>query len=140
MRQALEAAIDHAAALLPLLDGPRLVRPGMVSFDRSTALDAIDAAVVVQDALDGDPDLEDGVDDEFTGDDELSLGWTTKVDQVHLGYDQDDHEVTALERHGLGFFRSGPADAEGGRDAEEDERETLLGWVFGPSRVESSHL
>lgn len=91
MRQALEAAADDAFTMLPMLEGSRLVEPGMDTFNRTTALDA---AVVALDALDADPNLEEELDDEAGGDDELSLGWREAVRQLDLGHASDDGEPT----------------------------------------------
>src|SRR4051794_38138915 len=63
--------------------------------------------------IDGDPDLEDGADDELTGDEEPSMGWTACADQRHLQtfhtfeadggeYEEDDPGEPSLaspERH-----------------------------------------
>ncbi len=77
---------------------------------------------------------EDELDGAGEVDAELSCGWTAKVDQVHLGQPQDDHETTALERYGKGFFRSGPDDAEDGHDAEtvfeDGSEDEPYGWRF----------
>ena len=57
-----------------------------------------------------------------------------KVNQVHLGIAQEDHEETAIERHGKGFVRSGPDDAEDGHDAEraseDGSEDEPYGWRF----------
>ena len=144
LRRELHQALDYGFALLDALDLPPM------------ALDVIDDAICTLDALDAsDEDREDGGDTEAslgwtaagacsgydfddrehdTADAELSCGWTAKVDQVHLGQPQDDHETTALERFGKGFFRSGPDDAEDGHDAErvdeDGSEDEPYGWRF----------
>ncbi len=56
---------------------------------------------------------------------EETLGWAANVGQLALGQTTADGDVTALERHGRGFLRSGPEDAEdddpsGGQQGDED--------------------
>ena len=43
---------------------------------------------------------------------EETLGWAANVSQLALGQTTADGDETALERHGRGFVRSGPDDAE----------------------------
>lgn len=93
-RQALERAMEHGAAMLDALGLPRLVGPDHIIVDPVAAGDALAAAIEALDALDADPDLEDGADDEETGDDEYSLGWREAVTQTHLGHGSDDGEHT----------------------------------------------
>ncbi len=81
-QRSLERAAELGAAMLDALDLSPVV------------LDAMDAAIGALDALDGDADIEDGHDDEFTGDDELSLGWREGVAQLDLGLGNDDGEPT----------------------------------------------
>ncbi len=52
---------------------------------------------------------------------EETLGWAANVSQLALGQTTADGDATALERHGRGFLRSGPDDAEDGGDAERDD-------------------
>jgi len=52
---------------------------------------------------------------------EETLGWSANVGQLALGPTTADGDATALERHGRGFIRSGPDDAEDGGDAERDD-------------------
>ncbi len=66
---------------------------------------------------------EDGGD--ILDDGEETLGWSANVGQLALGQTTADGDATALERHGRGFLRSGPDDAEdddpaGGQQADED--------------------
>jgi len=56
---------------------------------------------------------------------EETLGWAANVGQLALGQTTADGDETALERHGRGFLRSGPEDAEdddpeGGQQRDED--------------------
>ncbi len=56
---------------------------------------------------------------------EETLGWAANVGQLALGQTTADGDATALERHGKGFVRSGPEDAEdddpaGGQQRDED--------------------
>jgi len=56
---------------------------------------------------------------------EETLGWAANVSQLALGPNTADGDITALERHGKGFLRSGPDDAEdddpsGGQQRDED--------------------
>jgi len=56
---------------------------------------------------------------------EETLGWAANVGQLALGQTTADGDATALERHGRGFLRSGPEDAEdddpaGGQQRDED--------------------
>ncbi len=126
LRRQLAQAAEQGVALLAALGLPRLVDADFVPLDREVIGDALDLAIATLDAVDGDTDLEADEDDEDghdreqdTADAELSCGWTAKISQIHLGAAQDDHETTALERHGKGFIRCG-AD-----DAEDDDREIL---------------
>ncbi len=123
MRRALEGALDHGTALLAALGLPSLVEPGFVPLDPAAIGDALDTAIATLDALDAPAeDLEDGHDAEHDlADAEHDLGWPACVSQVNLGRNTDDGDITALERHGRGFLRSGPDDAEDGGDAERDE-------------------
>ena len=99
----------------------------------------IERALVALDALDGDPDLEPAGDERDDPGDlyEPSIGAHEAVDQLKgwwstpynrflncadLEADDSDAEHTALERHGKGFVRSGPDDAEDGHDQEEAYR------------------
>ncbi len=123
MRRALEGALDHGTALLAALGLPRLTEPGFVPLDPAAIGDALDHAIATLDALDAaGVDLEDGHDAEHDlADAEHDLGWPACMSQVNLGRNTDDGDITALERHGRGFLRSGPDDAEDGGDAERDE-------------------
>ncbi len=56
---------------------------------------------------------------------EETLGWAANVSQLALGQTTADGDATALERHGKGFLRSGPEDAEdddpaGAQQPDED--------------------
>ena len=56
---------------------------------------------------------------------EETLGWAANLGQLALGQTTADGDATALERHGRGFVRSGPDDAEdddpeGGQQRDED--------------------
>lgn len=53
---------------------------------------------------------EDGGDNLDEG--EEIVGWAANVGQLALGQTTADGDETALERHGKGFVRSGPDDAE----------------------------
>ncbi len=134
MRRALEGALDHGTALLAALGLPQLVERNFASFqindlsgDHSVIGDALDTAIATLDALDAPGmDLEDGCDAEHDlADAEHDLGWPACMSQVNLGRNTDDGDATALERHGRGFLRSGPEDAEdddpaGGQQRDED--------------------
>ena len=81
-------------------------------------------------------DLPEGDDERCASgdvDQEYSCGWTAKVDQVHLGHAQDEQEEAALERHGRGFVRSGPEDAEDDELGDEHAPE-IMEWMFGLKR------
>jgi hypothetical protein len=89
--------------------------------DRSRIEAVIEGLIGFLDTLDPDPDLEPsfgdlppGIADEAEPDhdDERTLGWSSLASQVGLGDNTDDGDETALERHGKGFSRSGPDDAE----------------------------
>ena len=99
---------------------PRIVEPGFVAIDPTAAGDALEAAFAVLDPIDSpDADIEDGHDAEYdTSDAELDLGCDEKISQLYLGDNTDDGDATALERHGRGFIRSGPDDAEDDATAE----------------------
>jgi len=115
MRRALEGAIANGIATLDALDAPA-------------------------------EDLEDGHDAEHDlADAEHDLGWPAYVSQVNLGRNTDDGDITALERHGRGFIRSGPDDSEDGGDAERDEDSLFwsidVGCAIGaPLDVEGAHV
>ncbi len=143
MRRELEAAIDHGAALLAALGLPRLMEPGFVPLDPAAIGDAVDTAIATLDALDvPDVDLEDGHDAEH------DLGWPAYVSQVNLGRNTDDGDITALERHGKGFVRSGGDDSEdddpaGGQQLDEDAPfwSIDVGCAIGaPLDVEGAHV
>jgi hypothetical protein len=127
--------------------------------DRSRIEAVIEGLIGYLDTLDTDPDLEPssgylppGISDEAEPDhdDERTLGWADNAGQGTLGDNTDDGDITALERHGKGFCRSGPDDAEpslgwaigvvqvssrffgGTNDLEDDhDREPSLGWHGG---------
>jgi hypothetical protein len=127
MRLALEGALDHGTALLAALGLPRLAAPGFVPLDPAAIGDALDTAIATLDAMDApDEDLEDGHDAEHDlADAEHDLGWPACMSQAKLGRNTDDGDATALERHGRGFLRSGPEDAEdddpaGAQQPDED--------------------
>jgi len=79
---------------------------------------------------------------------EETLGWAANVGQLALGQTTADGDATALERHGRGFLRSGPEDAEdddpaGGQQPDED----ALFWsidvgcaIGAPLDVEGAHV
>ena len=79
---------------------------------------------------------------------EETLGWAANVGQLALGQTTADGDETALERHGKGFVRSGPDDAEdddpsGGQQRDED----ALFWsidvgcaIGAPLDVEGAHV
>ncbi len=150
MRRALEGALDHGTALLAALGLPQLVEHGSVPLDPAAIGDALDTAIATLDALDAaGSDLEDGHDAEHDlADAEHDLGWPAYVSQVNLGRNTDDGDVTALERHGRGFLRSGPDDSEdddpaGGQQRDED----ALFWsidvgcaIGAPLDVEGAHV
>ena len=89
---------------------------------------------------------EDGGD--ILDDGEETLGWSANVGQLALGQTTADGDTTALERHGRGFVRSGPDDAEdddpeGGQQRDED----ALFWsidvgcaIGAPLDVEGAHV
>ncbi len=126
------------------------------------AADAVDHLIALMDALDADVedmeadsdddrDLDDGreaePDDEDGGDSERDLGWNETVSQLALGAGTDDGDLTALERHGRGFVRSGHDDAEdddgrGDEDSgigdEDGMAEQLAGWSHCPALAHSN--
>ncbi len=60
---------------------------------------------------------------------EETLGWSANVGQLALGQTTADADATALERHGRGFLRSGPEDAEDDDPAGAQQRdEDALFW------------
>ncbi len=60
---------------------------------------------------------------------EETLGWAANVGQLALGQTTADGDETALERHGRGFLRSGPEDAEDDDPAGAQQRdEDALFW------------
>jgi len=60
---------------------------------------------------------------------EETLGWAANVGQLALGQTTADGDATALERHGRGFLRSGPDDAEDDDPAGAQQRdEDALFW------------
>jgi len=127
LRRELEGALDHGTALLAALGLPMLVEPGFVPLDPAAIGDALDDAIATLDALDAPAeDLEDGHDAEHDlADAEHDLGWPACMSQVNLGRNTEDGDITALERHGRGFLRSGPDDAEdddpsGSQQRDED--------------------
>jgi len=79
---------------------------------------------------------------------EETLGWAANVGQLALGQTTADGDATALERHGRGFLRSGPEDAEdddpsGDQQGDED----ALFWsidvgcaIGAPLDVEGAHV
>ncbi len=79
---------------------------------------------------------------------EETLGWAANVGQLALGQTTADGDATALERHGRGFLRSGPEDAEdddpaGAQQPDED----ALFWsidvgcaIGAPLDVEGAHV
>ena len=70
---------------------------------------------------------EDGGD--ILDDGEETLGWSANVGQLALGQTTADGDATALERHGRGFLRSGPDDAEDDDPAGAQQRdEDALFW------------
>jgi len=70
---------------------------------------------------------EDGGD--ILDDGEETLGWSANVGQLALGQTTADGDETALERHGRGFLRSGPDDAEDDDPAGAQQRdEDALFW------------
>jgi len=150
MRRALEGAIAHGIALLDALGLPQLVEHGFVPSDGPAIDDALDNAIATLDALDAPAeDLEDGHDAEHDlADAEHDLGWPACVSQVNLGRNTDDGDATALERHGRGFLRSGPDDAEdddpaGGQILDEDIPfwSIDVGCAIGaPLDVEGAHV
>jgi hypothetical protein len=127
MRRVLEGAIDHGMALLAALGLPRLAAEGFMPLDGPAIGDALDTAIATLDALDAPgADLEDGHDAEHDlADAEHDLGWPACMSQVNLGRNTEDGDITALERHGRGFLRSGPDDSEdddpsGAQQRDED--------------------
>ena len=120
---------DHGVALLAALGLPQLVRHDIVTDDPAAIGDALDVVIAHLDALDAPAeDLEDDgtaeeePDDEDGGDAELSLGWCRWLfTQSRLGDPSDDLELTALERNGHGFIRTGADDAEQDDPAEDDD-------------------
>ncbi len=150
MRRALEGALDHGTALLAALGLPRLMEPGFVPLDPAAIGDALDTAIATLDALDASAeDLEDGHDAEHDlADAEHDLGWPAYVSQVNLGRNTDDGDITALERHGRGFIRSGPDDSEDDDPAGAQQRdEDALFWsidvgctIGAPVNREADHV
>ncbi len=69
---------------------------------------------------------------------EETLGWAANVGQLALGQTTADGDATALERHGRGFLRSGPDDAEDDDPAGAQQRDedalfwsVDVGWAIG---------
>jgi len=89
---------------------------------------------------------EDGGD--ILDEDEETLGWAANVAQLALGQTTADGDETALERHGRGFVRSGPEDAEdddpaGGQQRDEDALfwSIDVGCAMGaPLDVDGAHV
>ena len=102
-------------------------------------MDALDADVEdmevdSDDDRDHDDEREVEPDDEDGGDRERDLGWNETVSQLALGAGTDDGDLTALERHGRGFVRSGPDDAEnddGCGDKDITNRHDIMTHEFG---------
>lgn len=124
LRRQLAAAVEHGTDLLAALGLPRLVGPGFAPIDVRAAGDAIEAAVAALDALDGDPEAEDGGDDE---DDRAELeGWLGwgPGSQLHLTTNTDD---------GFDPLDRGELMNEDGDDLDRGEHDTAdaepsLGW------------
>ena len=77
------------------------IQPGM----RDRLRTAIEALVDVLDSLDSDPDLEDGGDDELSGDEEPRLGAATGMHQGHawnVPTDESDEAEPSLGWVGIG--------------------------------------
>jgi len=150
MRRALEGALDHGTALLAALGLPRVAGPGFVPLDPAAIGDALDTAISTLDAMDAPgADLEDGHDAEHDlADAEHDLGWPACMSQVNLGRNTEDGDLTALERHGRGFLRSGPDDAEdddpsGSQQGDEDAPfwSVDVGCAMGaPVDMEDAHV
>jgi len=89
---------------------------------------------------------EDGGD--ILDDGEETLGWAANIGQLALGQTTADGDATALERHGRGFLRSGPEDAEDDDPAGAQQRdEDALFWsidvgctIGAPLDVEGAHV
>ena len=105
-----KGAVAVSAALLAALGLPRLVGADFVPPDPAAIGAALDDAIDLLDELDDDPEAEDGADDEFTGDDEHTLGWREAVSQANLGRCSEDgeHTLGAPERHPPTFTPGSP--------------------------------
>jgi len=79
---------------------------------------------------------------------EETLGWAANVGQLALGQTTADGDATALERHGRGFLRSGPEDAEDDEPAgAQQPDEDALFWsvdvgcaIGAPLDVEGAYV
>ncbi len=148
LRRQLAQAAEHGAALLTSLGLPRLVGPDFMPLDPAAIGEAVEAAVAALDAIDGDPDLEEG------GDDEPSLA--SPISGAPVGGSDDREEDHTDREPSLGWpedytakdTKRGPGFDEmedDGQDLEDDELgddrdPDPLAWVFGPSRGEVAHV
>ncbi len=79
---------------------------------------------------------------------EETLGWAANVGQLALGQTTADGDITALERHGRGFLRSGPEDTEdddpaGAQQPDEDALfwSVDIGYMLGtPLDGDGAHV
>ena len=76
--------------------------PNSTTAMRKEARDEIERLIAFLDRAAGDPDLEDGGDDELGQDGELSLGWTGTINQTG-------------QRFGLNGIRTQPTNPPAGR-------------------------
>ena len=102
-------------------------RPGLTPAFQQRLGEAIEGLIALLDEIQGDPDLEDGQDDEPTGDEEPSIGSSQAGSQAHWAYGTDEREggeadaepsLASPERHG-----SQARWAQGSRSDREGEDE-----------------
>lgn len=104
-------AAEHGAASLASLGLPRLVNTDFVSLDPTVIKAAVDDAMKLLDATDGDPEAEPWLGwtaagvigahhdaERDTADAELDLGWPANRSQAHFRDNTPDGDPSALER------------------------------------------